>query len=138
MLLLLLLMLLLLLLYTLRFVKKLGQNALDVVPARPIVQFAVSKLVASGGLDDGRGRGGGLVVGAVVYGRSRKRLRACPNPSVVRGTLHIARDVREHLLVVLQLLPGSAGAQALNQFVEEEVQMAPARQVVLAQVANGC
>jgi hypothetical protein len=107
------------------------------VPAGPLVKFAVSKLVSSSRLDNGGRRGRRFVIGAVVDGRGRKRFRARPDPGVVRRTLHVAGDVGQHLLVVVQLFPGGAGAQALDQFFQEEVQMAAARHVVLAQVANG-
>lgn len=85
------------------------------VPAGPLVEFAVGELVAGCGLDDcGRRGGGSIVRGAAGDGRSGERLRARPDPGVVRRSLHVAGDVREHFLVVLELFPCSAGAETLD------------------------
>lgn len=122
----------------LRLVMQLVQDVLDVFPARPFVELAVGELVA-------HGIGVLVVVVAVAVvqarvaadGGSGKRLRASPDPGIVRVALHVSGNVRKHLLVGFELLPRGAGAQAFDQLVQEEAQVAAAGHVVLAQVADG-
>ena len=108
------------------------KHVLDMIPAWPLVEFAVRELVASRrrsvDLDIAAGAGHG--------GRDGLRIRAGPDPGVVRISLHVARYVSEHFLVVLELVLRSADAQALHQLVEEEAEVAAAGHVVAAQISH--
>lgn len=70
--------------------------------------------------------------------RAPARLVGIPHPALFCAALEVAAGVCEHFFVGFEGLEISAAAEAVDEFVEKEGEIAAARNVVFAQVANAC